>query len=469
MLTSPPTHTKELREFGIFLLLFGALAAETFLVPQTASLRPWVEGERLPLVGALVEQEPAISEPVEETETVQGFPDRPPTLVSLLEDSDHLNGFFSGLRDLELGQRAEPVRVLHFGDSTIAADGIPGVVRERLQKRFGRRGPGFIPGRVDTRWVFRPGLVRQFTGDWEHWNLTQGGAPSRRYGLAGMPARIESAGTLRLGFKTPSGEFELQHDFSLAVQLQPEGGTLRWGPVGGAKQVFSTQYRRVKDHDLFLQVPEGAGQIEIEALGDGPVGLYGLSLEKNQPGITWETLGVAGSSIGSMRRQDVSHLKRAVAARTPSLIVYQTGGNALGYDSFLLGDGHLYKGGYLNILGRLRAGAPDADCLVVGPLDQGLRQRGQILSKPEISRMISVQRLAAAEAGCAFWDARAVMGGDGGFARWMDHEPALTWTDLMHLSQAGSVLMGERLTDAILIAFAAWEGAVSPVAIESKP
>lgn len=467
MLTSPPTHTKELREFGIFLLLFGALAAETFLLPQTASLRPWVEGERLPLVGALVELEPAVPEVPEKT--VQGFPDRPPALVSPLEDSDNLTGFFGALQALELGERTAPVRVLHFGDSTIAADGIPGVVRARLQKRFGSRGPGFVPGRVDTRWVFRPGLVRQATGDWEHWNLTQGGAPSRRYGLAGMPARIASAGTLRLGFKTPSDDFDLQQEFSLALQLQPEGGTIRWGPVGGEKQVFSTEYQRVKDHDLFLKVEEGAGQIEVEALGDGPVGIYGLSLEKDQPGVTWETLGVAGSSIGSMRRQDVSHLKRAVAARAPSLIVYQTGGNALGYDSFLLGDGDLYKSGYLTILGRLRAGAPDADCLVVAPLDQGLRQRGQILSKPEISRMISVQRVAAKEAGCAFWDARAVMGGDGGFGRWMDHEPALTWTDLMHLSQAGSILMGERLTDAIMMQFTVWEGVNPSLAIEGKP
>jgi len=468
LLTSPPTHTKELREFGIFLLLFGALAAETFLHPQTVSLRPWVEGERLPLVGALKAEAKEVPDP-DLSGHVDAFPQRAPALAPPLESPAQLNGFFGALAALEQGQRVEPVRVLHFGDSTIAADGIPSVVRRRLQARFGERGPGFVPVRVDTRWVFRPQLVRESVGDWSHWNLTQGGAPSRRYGLAGMPARIESEGVLTLGFKTQDLEFASHHYFSLAVQAQPGGGTLRWGPVGGEMQVFSTDQDRVKDEDLFLHFPEGAGAIRIEALGDGPVGIYGISFERAQPGVTWETLGVAGSSIGSMRRQNESHLKRAVASRSPSLIVYQTGGNALGYDSFLLGDGQLYQQSYLTILSRLRAGAPDADCLVVGPLDQGVRQRGQVISRSEIPRMIAVQRAAAQEAGCAFWDARAVMGGEGGFARWMDHEPTLTWTDLMHLSQAGSALLGERMADAVLHAFSAWESASPIEVIEDKP
>lgn len=450
------------------MLLFGALAAETFLHPQTVSLRPWVEGERLPLVGVLEAEVAPTPQPLP-LQAEAAFPDRFPAHAPELEWPEHMGGFLGALRQLEEGGDIEAVRVLHFGDSTIAADGIPAVVRARLQARFGDRGPGFVPVRVDTRWVFRPHLVRDSTGDWAHWNLTQGGAPNRRYGLAGMPARIDTQGTLTLGFKAPSGEWIPHGRFSLAVQTQPGGGRLRWGPKNGQQQVFSTAHDRVKDEDLFLHLEEGAGAIQIEALGDGPVALYGLSFELDQPGLTWETLGVAGSSIGSMRRQDVSHLKRAVAARSPHLIVYQTGGNALGYDSFLLGDGQLYQQAYLTILSRLRAGASTSDCLVIGPLDQGVRHRGQVRSRVEIARMIALQRAAAELAGCAFWDARAVMGGAGGFARWMDHEPTLTWTDLMHLSQAGSALLGERLADAILHAYSSWESAEAGLIIKEKP
>jgi lysophospholipase L1-like esterase len=451
---------RELRDFGLFLLLFGALAAETFLLPQTASLRPWVAGEPMPLFGVLIEEE---EEEVLASESVDGMPHRPPALAQSIELSASLDGFFEDLEELQAGGRKAPVRVLHFGDSTIAADGIPGVVRRRLQNRFGDRGPGFVPVRVDTQWVYRPGLIRDASGDWENWNLTQGGAPYRRYGLAGMPAMAREKARIRVGLQDADGRYERMNRFTLYLQLQPAGGTLRFGPESGPKQVLSTRSGTVRDSEVELVVPEGAERFVIEALGDGPVSLYGLALEKDQPGLTWETLGVAGSSIGSMRRQDVDHLKAAVASRAPSLLVYQTGGNALGYDSFLLGDGRIYKQSYLTVLGRLRAGAPDASCLVVGPLDQGLRRRGKVISRPEIPRMIAVQREAAQEAGCAFWDPREVMGGEGGFARWMNHEPTLTWTDLMHLSKEGSALMGNRMADSLLYAYGQWSSAQASV------
>lgn len=460
MLTSPPTHKRELRDLGLFLLLFGALAAETFLLPQTASLRPWVEGEKMPLVGALLDEAEEEAPIVPDAE---GMPHRPPALAQALEGVEHLDVFFEALEQLEAGGRENPVRVLHFGDSTIAADGIPGVVRRRLQQRFGDRGPGFVPVRVDTQWVYRPGLLREASGDWESWNLTQGRAPHRRYGLAGMPARSTGDGRIRVAFRGPDDEVQVMNSYTLALQLQPAGGRVRFGPVGGLQQSFSTRSSTVKDAFLEVHVPEGAQGFQIEAVGDGPVGIYGLSLEKDQPGLTWETLGVAGSSIGSMKRQDIGHLRDAVSSRSPSLVVYQTGGNALGYDSFLLGDGSIYMQSYLGILARLRSGAPDAACLVIGPLDQGLRRRGQVLSHPEVSRMIEVQRRAADEAGCAFWDAREVMGGEGGFSRWMQHEPTLTWTDLMHLSREGSALMGERMADSLLHAFRQWSSAEASI------
>ena len=446
MLTSPPTHRRELRDLGLFLVLFGALAAETFLLPQAASVRPWVEGERLPLVG-LMESERE-EEPVEELPEI---PERPPAKYVALEHPERLEHFFARLSRIEEGG-ADTVRVLHFGDSTIAADGIPGVIRRRLQGRFGDRGPGFLPLHVDTRWVYRPGVTRLTTGDWETWNLTQGGAPFRRYGLGGSPSRLNGEGGMELVWKGTSGA-ESPTQATVHLQMQPGGGTIRIRLDSGDSIEVSTRSPEVGDHLEILSAPNGFERVVIEALGDGPVSFYGVALDLGDRGVTWETLGVAGSSIGSMRRQNPEHLKSEIAARTPSLLVYQTGGNALGYDSFKEGEGDAFLEQYLEVLNRLRSGAPEASCLLVGPLDQGVRVRGRVESKPDIPRMIRIQRAAADAAGCAFWDAREVMGGEGGFARWMAHEPTLTWTDLMHLSQEGSLLVGERFADALLQAF----------------
>ena len=404
----------------------------------------------MPLVGLIEsDTEEEEEEPPELQSTIL---ERPPALYEPLINPEHLGGFFGELEAREQGAE-NAVHVLHVGDSTIAADGIPGVVRGRLQARFGDLGPGFLPLHVDTRWVYRPGVKRVTTGDWESWNLTQGRAPHRRYGLGGSPSRLTGEGAFRLEWKGVNEPNPELTSATIHAQIQPGGGTVRVQVGDAPPVVLQTAGDDVEDMHYHLEPDAGFRKISIEAVGDGPVSFYGVALERGRVGLSWETLGVAGSSIGSMKRQNPDHLKTEVASRNPSLLVYQTGGNALGYDSFLAGDGEVFLQKYLEVLARLRAGAPKASCLLVGPLDQGVRIRGKVQSRSEIPRMIAIQKRAAKEAGCAFWDAREVMGAEGGFARWMNHEPTLTWTDLMHLSREGSELVGERFADALMEAY----------------
>ena len=67
-------------------------------------------------------------------------------------DGNPLGTFFQALANVEASQAdaAEPpvVHVIHFGDSHVASDYWAGVLREKLQSRFGDAGPGFVlPGR----------------------------------------------------------------------------------------------------------------------------------------------------------------------------------------------------------------------------------------------------------------------------------------------------------------------------------
>ena len=63
-----------------------------------------------------------------------------------------LGTFFQALANLESPPADTPappvVRIIHFGDSHVASDYWAGVLREKLQARFGDAGPGFVlPGR----------------------------------------------------------------------------------------------------------------------------------------------------------------------------------------------------------------------------------------------------------------------------------------------------------------------------------
>jgi hypothetical protein len=79
--------------------------------------------------------------------------------------------------------------------------------------------------------------------------------------------------------------------------------------------------------------------------------------------------------------------------------------------------------------------------------------------------MVDLQRRAAIQAGCGFWDSFHAMGGEGSYARWMEMEPPLTWSDLVHLSSEGRELVGHTLADALLDAYGQWK--VAQVALDS--
>ena len=200
----------------------------------------------------------------------------------------------------------------------------------------------------------------------------------------------------------------------------------------------------------------GAERLYIKTTGDGPVSFYGAALETAGPGVTWETFGIAGASIAAMKNQGRKHLARQVAAREPALVVYWTGGNEIDYPSVQSGDGETYRRIYGQVVDMIRAGAPEASCLLIGPLDQATRKRGQIISKAGIDRLIGFQMDVAAERGCAYWNARAAMGGEGAFARWQRASPRLASPDLMHITRAGGQLLGDVLADLLLDAYDGW-------------
>lgn len=473
-------HHRELRRFGLFVAVLAAVEASLYLIPGTEAWRPWLPGEPLPLA-RLVEPPPAPPPPrilVEPMRRSAGrspekiaehlpvvpprvradmLPQRQPGIATPLEIPDHaLDTFFQRLALTEADTPHGISRVLHWGDSTIAADGITSVVRRRMRERFGDGGPGFLAAAIDPVWTLRPGLLQESDG-WEMHTIVWDGEPVRRCGLAGTAAIASDEASSRLAGRLVDDQRLLLHRFELFYRAQPRGGTIEL--LLDEELVETVATTSDTPADQFLTVERSARELTIRAVGDGPVTVYGAVLETTGPGITWETFGLAGVSVWNLLQQERQHFKRQIARRTPDLLVLQTGGNELPHPGLTTGEGARYARGLARLLKRLRSAAPEASCLLIGPLDQAVRERTALESHPLIERVIRIQRAEATAAGCAFWDARAVMGGVGGFERWLEARPQLAWTDLMHLTSRGLDLVGESFTDALLAAYDSWSRA----------
>lgn len=377
-----------------------------------------------------------------------------------LEDTGHV-GMKAWYRALKAAGEGKGVaRALHYGDSTIAADGLARTIRSRLQSRFGNAGPGFISAGMDPRWNKRSDVDTSRSGEWTTKSILNGGA-SGRYGLGGIVG-IGQAGayaTLRAvnAAKTvlPMKHLELWYQTGAGY-----GGF--WASVDD-KEVAnqSAAAEATADQRFTLDVPEGFSKLAFGVTG-GPVPWYGVVLESGGPGVTWEALGVIGVGSKSFTTFNRAHLNAQMAQRNPDLVTVMLGGNEAGWPALMSGDGSSYVPYYRTALDIIRAGAPNASCLVIAPLDQGTREEDVPTSKKSIPRMVAAQRTAAQQAGCGFWSAFDAMGGSGAIVKWSSYKYPLAWTDLIHLSGAGLEIIGNLLSDAMLQDYDAWVAEGSP-------
>lgn len=369
-----------------------------------------------------------------------------------LEDPGNLRRYYEALRGAAGGKRV--ARALHYGDSTLAADGISRTVRARLSARFGDAGPGFVSGTNDGRWNRRSDVEATRRGEWLYRTILLGGAGGR-YGLGGIVAIAPSGATMAARAVDTAKVTRLQKRLEVWYQAGAGYGTV-WAKADDREVLrASAVAAATEDRRFTLDVPAGFSTLTVGASG-GTVPMYGVVLESGAPGATWESLGVIGVSSRSFTTFAGENLAAQMATRAPDLVVVMLGGNEAGYPVLTTKKGAGYVPLYSAALATIRGGAPGASCLVVTPLDQGYVDEvdGLSRSRPGMPNLVAGQRTAAKAAGCAFWSAYAAMGGAGSAVAWS--QTSYGSGDLVHLSPKGLAVIGDHLADAILGGYAAW-------------
>jgi lysophospholipase L1-like esterase len=355
-----------------------------------------------------------------------------------IEDKDRaMSSFYEALVGLAYGER-DKVRIRHYGDSHIASDGTTHALRVLLQRRFGDAGHGFVLAKARTRWYKHKGIKHLASGRWKTHNFLGGGIREGTYGYGGVVAtggagqsiRIDTA---RKGMGSKASLFELFYR-----------------SIGTAYIAVTADGKRLDD----LVVSQNPGDrwhlVELDdaphrvrfRIRSGRVRLYGVAVERKR-GLVYDSLGVVGARASRWRNVHAGHIERQLKHRKTDLLVLNYGGNARN-DKV---PERRYVSRYLNVIERLRP-EPNEACLIISPSDHGKRQRGKIVSDKATIRLIEWQRRIAGEAGCAFLDARAVMGGEGAMGRWV--KQGMGWKDYAHFTPKGMRKMGTAIYAALM-------------------
>jgi lysophospholipase L1-like esterase len=352
-----------------------------------------------------------------------------------------LDRFYAALEALEKGQRAEHVRILWLGDSHTAADYLSDRLRRALQQRFGSGGPGFV--RVGLAAYRHTGLKVARDGPWR----IEPNPPARRsrqddgvFGLGGLRAVAEASAHAELeltgGERQGPLRFEILYDVAPRASLEVKLGEKRelLGEGHGSPPI-----RR------FTVEGDGASVLDLTAQG-GSVKVWGVVIERPKPGVVLDTAGIDGARIATALAWDKDAFVHEVAARKPELGVIAYGTN----EAFDAGGVDRYQVELTELVGRLRAGRPGLDCVIVGPPDAGTPEGG---SPERLGAIEIVQREAARTLGCGFFSQRAFMGGGGSYWQWLRENPPLARPDRLHYSPKGYEKLGDGFANAVLAAY----------------
>jgi lysophospholipase L1-like esterase len=385
-------------------------------------------------------------------------PDVRPTLrtVGVEDPGQVLDPFFARLARTERREAGAVTRILHYGDSTIASDYVSGTVRRRLQARFGDAGHGFILIANPWEWYFHNDVLHASDGDWKASRLAGPVAPDGMYGLGGVSFTSYGGGVGWYGTATRGDFGRHVSRFDLYYLEQPAGGDVELGVRGGAAERFSTRGDTKVSRIHSVRVDDGEAKLTVRAMGGGPVRLFGVALERDQPGVVYDALGSHAAMAVYWQRQDRAHWKEQLALRDAALIVFQYGTNES--DLWRL-DRDEYEQALGGLIDELREVGGGASVLVVAPLDRAEQKDGRMATKRVILDLVAIQKRVALGHGAAFWNTFEAMGGEGSMARWVKAKPQLGGGDLTHPTPLGAEVLGDMLSDAVVAAFERWKKA----------
>ena len=359
---------------------------------------------------------------------------------NLIDEHESLKAFYQALWRTESKLPGAVTRVLHYGDSPVTADSITADVRSLLQERYGDAGHGFILIAKPWAWYGHRGVEVQGKG-WHMAPATQARARDGFHGLGGVSFEGDTGASSRFVLKEGHAQMEIEY------LRQPGGGVLSVQAAGQPIGAVETEGEQIEPGFETIALPPGALEIQLN-VERGPVRLFGVSFERDAPGVIYNSLGLNGGQVQVVVRYfDKTQWTEQLQHQRPDLVVLNYGTNESIFADYIE---RYYPGELHEVIRRVKAAVPGASVLVMSPMDRGQRDpSGRITTVPTVPRLVEIQRRTAAEMGCAFFNTYQAMGGEGTMARWYESQPRLVSADFMHPLPGGARKVGVLLFHAL--------------------
>jgi lysophospholipase L1-like esterase len=239
--------------------------------------------------------------------------------------------------------------------------------------------------------------------------------------------------------------------FEVYYYKQPDGGSFDVLIDGRRVERIDTDAEVAGPGYAVYEVEDGPHQLEVRARGDGTIRIFGVSLDREAPGVRLDTVGINGSRARFHLLWHDGVYREHLARREPDLVVLAYGTNEAG-DSLSM---EAYADHLRRVIRRVQEVAPESSCLLLGPTDRPInqgrgRRRGPYVDRPRTASVNEAQRLVSQELGCGYFDLVAFMGGPMSMVDWVAADPPHGARDHIHLTRHGYQRLAEEFLAALI-------------------
>jgi len=352
------------------------------------------------------------------------------TVYNRISNNSGLDSFYQKLHRLKSGVTGT-VSIVHIGDSHIQADFLTAVVRNGLQDFFGNAGRGLVfPYQLaqsnSPEDVYSSSTIRWQFNRIAHPEISIG------YGISGYSIKTTAANASLLlslrGLARPFTRIRLFADSLAAWTIKPvdNDSSFEMKKIPECNCTTIDLDRENTGFNLSSQTPEVSKII------------YGASLENDNPGIIYHTIGVNGARFDQYNLADL--FWQQLPALKADLFIISLGTNEAQWDAF---PETAFKKTLQLFIEKLKAASPGACILFTTAPDSYKRRRYNGVLRDLNSALINYCNTNY----LPVWDLYRITNGYGSAYSWARR--GLMTTDRIHFTPEGYRLQGSLLLSAL--------------------
>ena len=357
------------------------------------------------------------------------------------DDETYLDGLWETLQRAD----SQHVRIMHYGDSQIECDRITSFLRQRFQEEFGGMGVGLVPALQSIpTFTLSSSIYPEDAPQYLAYGPAHMRLDDNFYGPLARVTHIPGHATIRL---TGIGgkEYSCSRRFSRLTVITRQPATLLL-KAGSEEEAQEMELSSGEEPCFYCtSMGRGVGSATLEVQGETDI--LGIQLD-GATGVSMDNIPMRGSSGRDLTTISRASLRPFFGRENVALVILQYGGNSLPYLS--RDKLHNFKENVKHLIRTFHDLAPEAKVLFIGPADMARnREDGEMESYPILPELNDSLRAATQEAGAAFWNMYAAMGGRGSIIRWVEANPQLAGEDYIHFTPLGAKKIARLLYDTL--------------------